>query len=54
MDSFRRGCSSSNGQKQQAYELLNDKHWLGKAEDERQMRLALIQLNDNPLEALEI
>lgn len=42
------------GKKQQAYELLNDKHWLGKAEDERQMRLALIQLNDNPLEALEI
>lgn len=41
-------------QKDQAYELLKDKKWTGQIEDERLMRLALIKLNDNPQEALDI
>lgn len=42
------------GQKQHAYDLLKDKKWSGKLESERLMRLALIKLQENPVEALQI
>ncbi len=42
------------GQMQQAYELLKDKKWNGKNEEERLMRIAIIKLQHNPQEALDI
>ena len=42
------------GNRQNAYELLKDKTWTGKLEDERLMRIALIKLHENPAEALEM
>lgn len=42
------------GQKQSAYELLKDKKWTGKFEDERLMHIALIQMQEDPQKALDI
>jgi len=42
------------GQKQQALEILKKHHWSGKEEDERLMRLAILNWHENPQETLEI
>lgn len=42
------------GEKEQAYTLLKNKKWSGKENEERLLRIALIKLQEDPSDALEI